>query len=165
VYANSFDAIARAFEICHEARLGPSLAIYEPGFLRAVLAYHRAGRLPRGAMVKLYFGGPYGVIATRPGCTFGLPPTRHALLAYLDMLEGVDLPWSVSVWGGDLIATPIAQLALEYGGHLHVGLEEFYSSERTPTNEALVREAAELVARVGRPLADSAAAARVLDLP
>ena len=23
-----------------------------------------------------------------PGCTFGLPPTRHALLAYLDMLEG-----------------------------------------------------------------------------
>ena len=104
-------------------------------------------------------------MATRPGCTFGLPPTRHALLAYLDMLEGVDLPWSVSVWGGDLIATPIARLALEYGGHLHVGLEEFYSPERTPTNEALVREAAELVARVGRPLANSAAAARVLDLP
>ncbi len=40
------------------------------------------------------------------GCTFGLPPTRNALLAYLDMLEGTGLPWSVSVWGGDLMTTP-----------------------------------------------------------
>ena len=165
VYANSYEDIRYGFALCERLSLGASLAIYEPGFLQTVLAYHRAGRLPRGTMVKLYFGGPYGVFATRPGCTFGLPPTRHALLAYLDMLEGTDLPWSVSVWGGDLMTTPIAQLALELGGHLHVGLEEFYSAERTPTNEELVREAAQLVARVGRPLADSAAAARILDLP
>lgn len=46
VYTNSFDAIARAFEICTEYRLGPSLAIYEPGFLRTTLAWWRAGRLP-----------------------------------------------------------------------------------------------------------------------
>jgi uncharacterized protein (DUF849 family) len=165
VYANSYDDIRYGFALCERLSLAPSLAIYEPGFLRAVLAYHRAGRLPRGAMVKLYFGGEYGVIATKPGCTFGLPPTRHALLAYLDMLEGTDLPWSVSVWGGDLLATPIAQQALELGGHLHVGLEEFYSPERSPTNEELVREAAALVARVGRPLADVATTARILDLP
>jgi uncharacterized protein (DUF849 family) len=165
VYANSYADIRYAFALCERLSLAPSLAIYEPGFLRTVLAYHRAGRLPRGAMVKLYFGGPYGVLATRPGCTFGLAPTRHALLAYLDLLEGTGLPWSVSVWGGDLVATPIAQLALELGGHLHVGLEEFYSPDRAPTNEELVREAAALAARVGRPLADGAAAARVLDLP
>lgn len=36
---------------------------------------------------------------------------------------------------------------------------------RSPSNEMLVREGAQLVERVGRPLADSAAAARVLDLP
>jgi len=165
VYANSYDDIRYGFALCERLRLAPSLAIYEPGFLRAVLAYHRAGRLPRGAMVKLYFGGPYGVIATKPGCTFGLPPTRHALLAYLDMLEGTGLPWSVSVWGGDLMATPIAKLALELGGHLHVGIEEFYSPERSPSNEELVREAAALALRVGRPIADSAAAARILGLP
>jgi 3-keto-5-aminohexanoate cleavage enzyme len=165
VYANSYADIRYSFELCARLRLGPSLAIYEPGFLQTVLAYHRAGRLPRGAMVKLYFGGPYGLIATRPGCTFGLPPTRNALLAYLDMLEGTGLPWSVSVWGGDLMTTPIAQLALELGGHLHVGIEEFYSAERSPTNQELVREAAQLVARVGRPLADCATAARILDLP
>jgi 3-keto-5-aminohexanoate cleavage enzyme len=165
VYANSYADIRYGFELCTRLRLAPSLAIYEPGFLQTVLAYHRVGRLPRGAMVKLYFGGPCGVFATRPGTTFGLPPTRNALLAYLDMLDGTGLPWSVSVWGGDLMQTPIAQLALELGGHLHVGIEEFHSPERTPTNEELVREAAQLVARVGRPLADSAAAARILDLP
>jgi uncharacterized protein (DUF849 family) len=165
VYANSYEDIRYGFALCERLSLGPSLAIYEPGFLQAVLAYHRAGRLPRGTMVKLYFGGPYGVFATQPGCTFGLPPTKNALLAYLDMLEGVNLPWSVSVWGGDPMQTPIAQLAVELGGHLHVGIEEFYSPDRTPTNEELVREAAQLVARVGRPLADSAAAARILDLP
>jgi 3-keto-5-aminohexanoate cleavage enzyme len=165
VYANSYADIRYGFDLCARLCLAPSLAIYEPGFLQTVLAYHRVGRLPRGAMVKLYFGGPYGVFATKPGTTFGLPPTRHALLAYLDMLEGTDLPWSVSVWGGDLMTTPIAELALERGGHLHVGLEEFYSPERTPTNEELVLEAAQLAARVGRPLADCAGAARILDLP
>jgi uncharacterized protein (DUF849 family) len=165
IYANSYADIRYSFELCARLRLAPSLAIYEPGFMQTVLAYHRAGRLPRGAMVKFYFGGPYGLIATRPGCTFGLPPTRNALLAYLDMIEGTGLPWSVSVWGGDLMQTPIAQLALERGGHLHVGIEEFYSPERSPTNQELVREAAQLVARVGRPLADPATAARILDLP
>jgi uncharacterized protein (DUF849 family) len=165
VYANSYADIRYGFELCARLALAPSLAIYEPGFLQTVLAYHRAGRLPRGAMVKLYFGGPCGVFAAKPGVTFGLPPTRHALLAYLDMLEGTGLPWSVSVWGGDLMETPVAQLAVELGGHLHVGIEEFFSPERTPTNEELVREAAQLVARVGRPLADGAAAARILNLP
>ena len=62
-------------------------------------------------MPKFYFGGDYGMFADKPGVSFGLPPTENALAAYLDMLEGTDLPWSVSVWGGDLIETPIARLA------------------------------------------------------
>ncbi len=165
VYANSYDGIRHAFEQCTRLRLGPSLAIYEPGFLRTALAFHRAGRLPAGAMVKLYFGGDYGIFATRPGVSFGLPPTANALRAYLDMLEGSGLPWSVSVWGGDLMETPIARLALELGGHLHVGLEEHFHPERKPTNEDLVREAAALVASVGRPVATGDDAQRILRLP
>jgi hypothetical protein len=62
VYANSFHAIARAFDICREQRLGPSLAIYEPGFLRTTLAFWLAGRLPAGAMVKLYFSTEHGLL-------------------------------------------------------------------------------------------------------
>jgi hypothetical protein len=52
-----------------------------------------------------------------------LPPTRAALDAYLEMLDGASLPWAVAVIGGDVIASGLARLALERGGHLRVGLE------------------------------------------
>ena len=164
VYGNSYDDIRTSFAFCEERKLGPSLAIYEPGFMQTTLAYFKAGRLPQGAMVKFYFGGEYGMFGKGPGVTFGLPPTKNALLAYLDMIEGTGLPWSVSVWGGDLLETPIARLALERGGHLHVGLEE-HSGERKPTNETLVREAASLAREVGRPIATRAEAEKLLNLP
>jgi uncharacterized protein (DUF849 family) len=164
VYANSYDDIRYSFELCERLRIAPAIAIYEPTFLRTVLAYQRAGRLPRGAMVKLYFGGDYGLAATEPGVSFGLPPTATALAAYLEMMEGSDLPWSVSVWGGDLMKTPIARLALQRGGHLHVGLEEHYDPERKPTNAALVREAVNLAREIGRPVADRRATVELLGL-
>ena len=165
VYANSYDEIRQAFSFCESNRLGPALAIYEPGFLQTTLAYYRAGKLPAGTMAKLYFGGEWGMMATGRGVTFGLSPTENALAAYLDMLDGTDLPWSVSVWGGDLLETPIARMALERGGHLHIGLEEHFSPDRKPTNEELVREAVELVEKVGRPMASSAQTEQILGLP
>ncbi|MGZ4694455.1 MAG: 3-keto-5-aminohexanoate cleavage protein [Acidimicrobiales bacterium] len=160
VYANSFDAIERAFEICRQEGLGPSLAIYEPGFLRATLAWWRAGRLPRGAMAKLYFSTEQGYL----GAPFGLPPTLTALDAYLELLEGCDVPWAVSVVGGDLVASEIAAPAIERGGHLHLGLE-FYGGDRTPANAELVAEAADLCRRMGRSVATPDQAAEILDLP
>jgi uncharacterized protein (DUF849 family) len=164
VYHNSYEDIRTSFAFCERLKLGPSLAIYEPGFMQTALSYWRAGRLPQGAMVKFYFGGPYGMFGKGPGVSFGLPPTENALAAYLDMIEGTDLPWSVSVWGGDLMETPVARMALQRGGHLHVGLEE-HSGARQPTNEELVREAVELAGRLGRPVASSAEAASLLQLP
>lgn len=160
VYANSFDDIARGLDICRELCLGPSLAIYEPGFLRASLAYWRAGRLPEGAMIKLYFSAERGPL----GAPFGLPPTAKALDAYLELLDGCDLPWAVSAHGGDLIATEIAPLALECGGHLHIGLE-FYGGDRQPTNVELVAEAVELCEKSVRPVATPDQAAAILHLP
>jgi len=165
VYANSYDDIRYAMDFHASRGLAPGLAIYEPGFMQTTLAYARAGRLPAGAMAKLYFGGPYGLFSEQTGVTFGLPPTRHALLAYLDMLEGSGIPWSVSVWGGDLMETEVPRLALERGGHLHVGLEEHYDPARKPTNETLIEEAVALCAEVGRPIATCAEAAEILGLP
>lgn len=165
VYTNRYEDVRLAFAQCERLRLGPSVAIYEPGWLRTTLAFLRAGRLPPGALVKLYFGGEYGLFATLPGVSFGLAPTAHALLAYLDLLEGSGLPWSVSVWGGDLFETPLGRLALERGGHLHVGLEEHFHPERKPTNQELVEEAVALAAAVGRPVATAADTARLLELP
>ncbi len=165
VYSNSYEDTRLCLSQCERLRIGPSLAIYEPGWLRTTLAFHRAGKLPAGAMVKLYFGGDYGLFGTKPGVSFGLAPTEHALLAYLDLLEGTDLPWSVSVWGGDLFDTPIARLALERGGHLHVGLEEHFHPEHKPTNEEIIQQAVALIEEVGRPVASIAESARILGLP
>lgn len=165
VYSNSYDDIRLALGQCERLQLGPSLAIYEPGWLQTTLAFQRAGRLPRGAMVKLYFGGDYGLFATQPGVSFGLAPSENALLAYLDMLAGTRLPWSVSVWGGDLFETPVARRALELGGHLHVGLEEHFHPDHKPSNREIVEQAVALVAEVGRPVATTADAARLLALP
>lgn len=160
VYRNSFDVIGRAFDICRDAQLGPSLAIYEPGFLRATMAWWRAGQLPAGAMIKLYFSTERGYL----GAPFGLPPTERALEAYLEVLDGCDVPWAVSIVGGDLCADRLAGLALERGGNLHVGLE-FYGGDRTPTNVDLVAEAVSLCQRFGRPIATPDEAARILGLP
>lgn len=165
VYANSYADTAYSLGLIERHGWGPSLAIYEPGWLQTVLAWHRAGRLPQGTMVKLYFGASYGLTKRAEGCTFGLAPTEHAVLAYLDMLDGVDLPWSVSVWGGDAMATPVPRVALEKGGHLHVGIEEFHDPVRQPTNVELVEEALALCAEVGRQPADFAEAASLMNLP
>jgi uncharacterized protein (DUF849 family) len=159
VYANSFDTIERALTICREHRLGPNLAIYEPGFLRATIAWERAGRLPAGALAKLYFSTDRGYL----GAPFGLPPTITALDAYAELLAGSEVAWAASVVGGDLVGTEVARAALERGGHLHVGLE-FYGGERTPTNTELVREAVALVHDCGHRVATPDEAADILGL-
>ncbi|MBV1877175.1 MAG: 3-keto-5-aminohexanoate cleavage protein [Pseudomonadales bacterium] len=165
VYVNTYEDVKVCFAQAERHHIGPSLAIYEPGWMRTVLAFHKAGRLPAGAMVKFYFGGDYGLFASKPGVSFGLAPTVNSLLAYLDLIEGTDLPWSVSVWGGDLFDTPIARRALELGGHLHVGLEEHFHPEYKPTNEQLLNQASALCAEVGRPVANTAEAGQILKLP
>jgi uncharacterized protein (DUF849 family) len=160
VYANSFDSIRRQLDLCHEHRLGPSIAIYEPGFLRAVLAYHQAGRLPAGSFVKLYLATDRGL----GGAPFGLPPTVRALDAYLELLAGTGLVWAVSAVGGDITALDVCRTALAAGGHLHVGLE-FFGGDRTPTNVELVEGAVKAAADAGRPVATCDEAAAILGLP
>ena len=154
VYINTYADARHMVDCCREHRLGPSVSIFEPGFLRLALAYHAAGALPSGALIKLYFGGG------TPG--FGLPPTTPGLAAYLALLEGTGLPWSVAVLGGDVLGT-IAEEAVRRGGHLRVGLED-YAGPRQPTNIELVQEAIALVRRLGRRPATIGEAASILGL-
>jgi uncharacterized protein (DUF849 family) len=166
VYSHSYGDVRYVVHQLEEHRLGPSISIFEPGFLRTALVYHRQGRLPRGAFVKLYFGGAASYLGDAPasGVTFGLPPTAKALDAYLEMLDGCDLPWAVAVIGGDVVGSGLARLALERGGHVRVGLED-YAGPRRPSNVELVREIAEVARAVGRPLATPSDAAGLLGLP
>ena len=123
VYRNSPRDVAQMVEHCARLGLGPSVACFEPGFLRATVAYHRAGLLPPGALVKLYFMERGYLAGGEPH--FGVPPIREALDLYLAMLGDSGLPWAVAVLGGSLLDSPLAGWALERGGHLRVGLEDF----------------------------------------
>jgi uncharacterized protein (DUF849 family) len=166
VYAFNYDAMSYAIDQGLARGMGMHFACFEPGWLRNVTAYWRAGRLSPGSFVKFYFGGDYGVLARGRGVTFGLPPTVKGLAAYREILELDDcpLPWFSAVVGGDLIATPVARATVEQGGHLRVGLED-HVGDRMPTNLELVQEAVALCAAAGRPVATPAEAVLVLGLP
>lgn len=160
VYTNSPLDIRTMMGECERLGLGPSTAIFEPGFLRVVLAAHAKGGLPAGTLVKFYFSASGYLGGGEP--IFSAPPIPEALDLYLAMLGDAPLPWAVAVLGGSLLASPIADLALERGGHLRVGLEDFLDG---PPNVEQVEAATRLCAKHGRPVASPGEAATLLGLP
>jgi uncharacterized protein (DUF849 family) len=160
VYANSPADIAYMMEVCRSERLGPSFAIYEPGFLRAVLAYRRAGRLAPGSLTKFYFSGLGYAGVGYP--LYSAPPIPEALNLYCAMLGDHGLPWGVAEVGGGILETPLARMALERGGHLRIGLEDHPWG---PPNLEQVNQAVALCREVGRPVATPRQAREMLGLP
>ncbi|MDN5918371.1 MAG: 3-keto-5-aminohexanoate cleavage protein [Pseudonocardia sp.] len=151
-YQNSIDDTEYMFARSAELGAGPSISIFEPGFLRTALTLHRHGRVPPGAIVKLYFA---------QDLQFGLPPTRTALEAYLELLEPSGLPWSVAVLGGDVVGSGLAELAIRLGGHVRVGLED-YAGSATRSNAQLLDGALRLLDQLGRVPATPAEARALL---
>ncbi|MFT4563867.1 MAG: 3-keto-5-aminohexanoate cleavage enzyme [Gammaproteobacteria bacterium] len=154
VYSHSVADIEWMLDHCRERNLAPNMAIFEPGFLRAALAHEAAGSLPIGAFIKLYFSDRL---------TFGFPPKKSALDAYLELLSGSSLPWAVAVLGGDVIESGMARWALEAGGHLRIGLED-HAGKNKPSNLELLSAAIDLCSQVGRPIATRPEAAEILGL-
>lgn len=143
VYGNSASDAAYMFEWCRSRDVPVHVSVFEPGFLRVVLQHVRAGTLPPRVKIQLYFGG---------AAQFGLPPTLTSLDAYESMLDGTGLPWMVGVIGGDVMANGFAAAAIERGGHVRVGLEDFHGAG-TPRNEDLVTTAAAMVRELGAEVA------------
>ena len=137
-----------------ERELPVHISIFEPGFLRLILAHQSAGTLPREVKIQLYLGGDRLI--------FGLPATPVGLAAYLDMLEGTGLSWMAAVFGGDVVASGIAALAIEKGGHVRVGLEDHHAPPRLARNDELVAEVAALCRAAGRPPATVEDAPKIL---
>jgi 3-keto-5-aminohexanoate cleavage enzyme len=156
LYRNDMSDSRYYVEACRRLNIGLSVSIFEPGFLKFILAYHRAGKLPPGGILKFYFASDE--------LPFGLPPTTASLEAYLGMLGDCDLPWLVSSFGDDCVGCGIAEEAIKRGGHVQVGLEP-YSGDRCPRNVELVREVAALAEHYQRPLATPAQAAEIMRLP
>lgn len=155
VYVNTYADALYMVKQCAELGLAPSISIFDPSFLRVALAVHDARALPPGALIKLYFGG---------NIPFGLPPTTASLEAYLAMLDGSDLPWLVAVLGGDVVESGLAQAALDRGGHLRVGLED-YAGTRSPSNVELVEQLAEMIMASGRTIATAEETHQILGIP
>ena len=166
VYAVPFEEIDYLVDLMQRHRLGPSIAIYDPSYLQTTLAYHKAGRLPPGAFVKIYFAGDYNFMDFVKGGFkfFSMNPTRKAFDAYVEMMEGSGLAWSVAIPGGDVTASGMTRLAIEQGGHVRVGLED-HASDAKPTNAQLVADVVALARQLGRPVADCRMAAQILGLP
>lgn len=143
-------------QICTDFGTGAAFSVYEPGWLKNIIAMAKAGTLPRGSKLNFYFGSEkFAAMA---------PPIPEALELYLKMIEGLDLKWAVSCPGrdGSIMDTPLARMALERGGSLRVGLEDDTTG---PSNVEQIKRAKELVASVGRRIINGPEAIEYLDIP
>ena len=143
-------------QICTDFGTGASFSVYEPGWLKNIIAMAKSGTLPRGSKLNFYFGSEkFAAMA---------PPIPEALELYLKMMEGLDLKWAVACPGrdGSIMDTPLARMALERGGSLRVGLEDDATG---PGNVEQVERAKELVNAVGRRIINGPDAINYLDIP
>lgn len=155
VYQNSFATSRHFLETCRELGLRPTLQIFDPSFLRAVLVFLEMGLLSEPLLIKFYLGGP-----TAP---FGLPPTLKSLEAYLAMLEGVRCHWFAATLGGDNL--PFVPQIVSLGGHVRVGLEDHaYTEEGKLSNVQLVERAAAIIADMGAEVASPDEARQMLEV-
>jgi hypothetical protein len=147
MYINTHAEIGAQFDTCRERGLVPRIVIFDPNFLRMTLAYHAHQPLPAGSVLYLVFNdGPL---------LCALPATLPSLEVYLQLLEGTGLRWMVAGYC-DIVASGLARAAIERGGHVRVGLED-YTGDHHPTNAQLVAEVVDLARSVGRPVADFSA--------
>lgn len=145
VEINTPHAARHAFELAARHRLHPGLAIYEPGFLRLGAALAKAVPGVPAPLYRLMFSDQF---------TFGFKPSAQSLRAYLALLaeEAPDAPWMMAGLGVDLRA--LIPLAVELGGHVRVGLED-WTLGATESNLDLVTHAVRAIAQAGGSVASA----------
>jgi len=148
------DDCKTVFDLCHELGTGASISVFEPCWMKNVVAMAHKGTLPRGSKLNIYFAD-YEI-------TGMAPPIPEALQLYLHMIEGIDVNWAVGVIGKSVMETPLARMALERGGSFRVGLEDWGTG---PSNVEQMAMAKELISKVGRPIINGAEAIEYLDIP
>jgi 3-keto-5-aminohexanoate cleavage enzyme len=157
-FSEAHDMVAFAKDV----NVPMSLGVFEPGHLRWIVSYAEKVGFPSGTLVKLYFGGEYLVDRhMTKGLNFGMPPTSGALDVYLSMMGDSGLPWIVSLFGGELLKSPLARHVVEHGGHLRVGIEDA-AGVTNLTNVQLVEAAVKLATEAGRSIATGPSALAVL---
>ena len=143
VYMNVESDIRAGFAVARKHDLTPTMALYEPGFVRmgAALAAREEGL--KTPVYRLMFSDGY---------TFGFPPREYALEAYLKLLAecAPGAPWMVAGLKCDI--APLIPMAVELGGHLRTGLEDVaYGCAKR--NVDLVEALANAIERAGGSVA------------
>ncbi len=149
------DDVRYIMQTCKDLGTGASISVFEPGWMKNVVAMARAGTLPRGSKLNIYFASD---------SIAGLaPPIPEALELYLKMLEGIDIDWAVGYIGSESVMdTPLAKMALERGGSFRVGIEDWANGN---SNVEQLKRAKEIINAVGRPIVTGADAIKYLDIP
>lgn len=142
VYDNPVADSRHALSLCVKHRLAPSVAAYEPHFIRQLLLLLPEYPSIRPAVVRFMFGGDR--------LPFGFPADPVFVDTYVHLLGDSGLPWMATCYGGDVL--PIAEHVIRRGGHLRVGLEDD-ASDPARGNVERVREVAAVARRLGRRLA------------
>lgn len=152
VYANPESHIRRGLELATRYKFHPGYALYEPGFVRLGAALERAYPNVPQCIYRFMFSN---------GLSFGFPPERYGLDAFLHLLaaEAPHAPWMIA--GLDVDITPLMSYAVERGGHVRVGLEDAPFGARE-TNVQLVEKAARLIRSVGKEPASAKEIRRAL---
>ncbi len=146
VYQNPLPLLQRMAEQCDARELLVTLAIFEPGHLRATLALIQTGML-RHPMLKFLLNARW---------LHGPLPDPAGLDLYLRMLDalsgGREIPWMCAPSDIDSPASIEALLraALERGGHVRVGVGDNPVAAQGRSNRDLVSEVVSLAAEYGR---------------
>ena len=149
------DDIRFVKKICADLRTGASISVFEPGWMKNVVAMVKTGTVPRGSKLNIYFAS-HSLAGMEP-------PIPEALQLYLKMIEGLDLKWAVGYIGEESVMdTPLARLSLELGGAFRVGLEDWAHGT---SNLEQIKRAKEMIDAVGRPVVTGADAIKYLDIP
>ncbi len=115
VYLNPDSHFREGLKIAQAHSVNPSVAVFEPGFLRMAGAWiNRVSGIPP-AVYRFMFSDDYA---------FGFPPKEYALRAYLELLrdEVGEVPWMAAGLGHDV--TGLIPHVVECGGGVRVGLED-----------------------------------------
>ncbi len=141
-------------QTCKDLGTGASVSVFEPGWMKNVVAMARAGTLPRGSKLNIYFASDKMALCA--------PPIPEALELYLKMMEGLDLKWAVGYFGNkSVMDTPLARMSLERGGSFRVGLEDWPNGT---SNVDQITRAKEIINSVGRQVVAGAEAIKYLDI-
>ncbi|GAA3518300.1 3-keto-5-aminohexanoate cleavage protein [Aeromicrobium panaciterrae] len=139
VYMNVESDIRTGFAIAEKFGAHPTMALYEPGFIRLAAAVSARYPALRQPIYRFMFSEQF---------TFGFPVARYGLDAYLAQLArfAPGAPWMVATLGGDI--TPLIPDVVSLGGHVRVGLEDaVFGCQKS--NADLVTEAVEAISLAG----------------